>query len=291
MSDHPDTHAAASHDAAHDDPMSHVPPPSPWPLIVGVGLTILPFGVVSLLGGFKAAGWPLLANPSIGLLAMLMGFAIFAVGLMGWSHQIIVEKRLSHDPVAQQKDLQLFVLLFLVGELAAFGAVFGYIFHRNYYDPTFGPPHIEGFHFGGPLVAIATFLLLSSSITCEFAHHAIEHGRYQLGRWLLIGTIALGTVFLGFQGFEWGEFIQRGFYPLNIPAGGASAFAAAFYTGTGFHGLHVAIGLVMLCMVWFRLETGGFRSGRTFSLTAASWYWHFVDIVWVLLFITIYVLS
>lgn len=284
MSDHPAPPAGV-----HDDPMSHVPPPSPWPLITVAGLTIVPFGVVSVLGGLK--GWPLLANPSAGLVAMLLGAAGFIVGLMGWAHQIISEKRLSHDQAAQQKDLQLFVLLFLVGELAAFGAVFGFIFHRNYYDPAFGPPHVEGFHFGGPLAAIATFLLLSSSLTCEFAHHAIAHGRLALGRLLLVATIALGVVFLGFQGYEWGEFIQRGFYPLNIPEGGASSFAAAFYTSTGFHGLHVAIGLVMLCLTWFRLEAGGFRAGRTFAVTAASWYWHFVDIVWVLLFITIYVLS
>ncbi len=274
---------------AHVDPMSHVPPPSYWPLVVAAGLLVAPFGIISLLGGLK--GWPLLSSPGMGLMALLGGFAVFLVGLMGWGHQIIVEKKLSHDLAAQQKDLQLFILLFLVGELAAFGAVFAYLFHQNFTDPSFGPPHVEGFYFGGPKAAIATFLLLSSSVTCEFAHHAIEHGRRGLGRLLLIATIILGAVFLGFQGFEWGELIQRGFYPMNIPSGGASSFAAAFYTGTGFHGLHVAIGLVMLAMALFRLEAGGFRDGRSFTLTAASWYWHFVDIVWVLLFITVYVLS
>jgi len=285
----PHDNAPAPSAHGHDDPMSHVPPPSPWPLITAAGLLVAPFGIVSLLGGLK--GWPVIGSPGTGLVAMLGGFAIFLVGLMGWAHQIIVEKKISHDPAAQQKDLQLFILLFLVGELAAFGAVFGFIFHRNYYDESFGPPHVDGFHFGGAKAAIATFILLSSSVSCEFAHHAVEHGRLALGRALLIGTVILGAVFLGFQGFEWGEFIQRGFYPMNISEGGVSAFAAAFYTGTGFHGLHVAIGLVMLCMAWFRLEAGGFRDGRTFTLTAASWYWHFVDIVWVLLFITIYVLS
>mgnify|MGYP001569524324 CR=1 FL=1 len=290
MSDnaHPEsTPSSSGH--GHSDPMSHVPPPSIWPLVVTIGLFCLPFGIVSMLGGLKT--WPILSHPGVGLILLLLGFAIFLVGLMFWCHQIISEKKISHNLTAQQGDLQMFILLFLVGEFMAFGAVFAYVFHRNYYDPSFGPPHIEGFHFGGPMVAMATFLLLSSSITCEFAHHAIEHGKPGLGRLLLVATIILGVVFLGFQGLEWGELIQRGYYPLNIEKGGESAFAACFYTGTGFHGLHVAIGLVMLCMVLLRLETGAFRGKRSFALVAASWYWHFVDIVWVLLFITIYVFS
>ena len=92
-------------------------------------------------------------------------------------------------------------------------------------------------------------------------------------------------------GFEWGELLQRGFKPSAIPESGASSFAAVFYTGTGFHALHVATGLAMLIMVLLRLETGHFRGRRHFSLVAASWYWHFVDIVWVLLFITVYVVA
>ena len=70
-----------------------------------------------------------------------------------------------------------------------------------------------------------------------------------------------------------------------------AAFASVFYTATGFHGLHVAIGLIMLFMVLFRLEVGHFQGRRNFSMTAASWYWHFVDIVWILLFITVYVVG
>lgn len=289
MTDHAHNPDANAH--GHEDPMSHVPPPSIWPLIVTAGLALIPPGVLSLIGSLKSTGWPIISDPRAGLAMIAAGSLVFIYALMSWGHQNIVEKRISHDPVKQQKDLQLFVLLFLVGELAAFGAIFGYIFTRKYYAADFGPPHAEGFHFGGPMAAIATFILLSSSVTCEFAHHAIEHGKVQLGRWLLIGTLALGAIFLGFQGYEWGELMQRGFYPLGIASGGASSFAAVFYTGTGFHGLHVAIGLTMLFMVLMRLEAGGFRAHRTFSLVAASWYWHFVDIVWVLLFITLYVLS
>lgn len=281
MSDLETPHDAHAHAAGHGDAV-HLPPPSIWPFVTAVGLTIAPFGAIALLSGAHAAlGWPLL----------VVGAAVFIYGLMAWAHQNIVEKRLAHDPVQQQKDLQAFVLLFLVGELAAFGAIFAYLFYRNIVDPSFGPPADPAFPFGGPLAATATFLLLSSSVTGEFAHHAVTHGRFALARAMLVATILLGAVFLGFQGFEWGEFIQRGFVPQAIPEGGMSSFAAAFYTSTGFHGLHVAIGLVMLTLAWLRLEAGAYRDGRTFSMTAASWYWHFVDIVWVLLFITLYVFS
>lgn len=281
-------HAAA---AAHVDPMSHVPPGSLWPLLVTIGLTIIPFGVVSLLGAFDKSPFvgPLM-NPMVGLGAIIVGGLIFVFCLMGWCHQIIREKLISHDVVAQQKDLQLFILLFLCGELMAFSAVFSYFYHRTVQDPTFGPP--EGMEFGGPMVAYATFILLSSSVTCEFAHHALQAGKMLQAKLLFLGTIVLGAIFLAMQGYEWGELLQRGFIPVGespIAHTPAASFASIFYTGTGFHGLHVAIGLVMLFMVLMRLEFGHFRGKRHYAVVAASWYWHFVDIVWVLLFITIYV--
>jgi cytochrome c oxidase subunit III len=281
----------AAHAARHDDPMSHVPPPSLWPLLVTIGLAIVPFGVLSVLGTLKA--WGPLGEPAVGLGLIALGTAIFITCLMGWCHQIISEKVIAHDPAQQQRDLQLFILLFLCGELAAFGAVFGFFYARDLTDPTFGPPHADGFHFGGPIAAYATFILLSSSLTCELAHHALQHHKVQMAKLMFALTILLGVVFLGFQGYEWGEFMHQGFTPLHpsIVHTGHSAFAAIFYTGTGFHGLHVAIGLVMLFMVLVRLQAGHFAGQRHFSAVAASWYWHFVDIVWVLLFITLYVVA
>jgi cytochrome c oxidase subunit 3 len=284
----PGEHAAA---VPHEDPMSHVPPGSLWPLLVTGGLTVVPFGVVSLLGCFNQT--PIvgpLQNPMVGLATIIVGGLIFVFCLMGWAHQVIREKLIAHDVVAQQKDLQFFILLFLTGELMAFSAVFGYFYHRTVQDPHFGPP--EGMEFGGAMVAYATFILLSSSVTCEFAHHALQAGRMLMAKALFLGTIVLGGIFLAMQGYEWGELLQRGFRPVgdspiaNTPA---ASFASIFYTGTGFHGLHVAIGLVMLFMVLMRLEFGHFRGKRHYAVVAASWYWHFVDIVWVLLFITIYV--
>jgi cytochrome c oxidase subunit 3 len=294
MSDHaPHAPVAAHGDVhGHEDPMSHVPPPSLWPLLVTGGLTLVPFGVVSLLGTLnKSPIWGPLTNPKVGLAFLLTGALIFIVCLMGWCHQNIKEKVISHDVGKQQKDLQSFILLFLTGELMAFGAVFGYFYHQAVYYSDFGPVH--GMHFGGPLVAYATFILLFSSVTCEFAHHALQAHKMVMAKVLFLATIVLGGIFLAFQGFEWGELIQKGFYPIggSLDNHGAAAFASLFYIGTGFHGLHVAIGLVMLFMVLMRLEVGHFKGKRHFSVVAASWYWHFVDIVWVLLFITVYVVG
>jgi cytochrome c oxidase subunit 3 len=289
MSDQHDATPAAAH--GHDDPMSHVPPPSLWPLLVTVGLVIVPFGVLSILGTLKQFG-PL-GNWHVGMGLIVVGSGIFIYALMGWCHQIISEKTISHDRQAQQRDLQMFILLFLCGELMAFAAIFGYFFYRHVVDPHFGPPHVEGFHFGGPLVAYATFILLSSSVTCEFAHHALQKHQMNLAKLMFAITILLGVAFLGFQGYEYGELIHRGFYPLSdaIKDTSHSAFSAIFYTSTGFHGLHVMIGLVMLFMVLLRLQAGHFSGDRHFAAVAASWYWHFVDIVWVILFITIYVVA
>jgi cytochrome c oxidase subunit 3 len=273
----------------HEDPMSHVPPPSLWPFLVMLGLIPLPFGVLSVLGALDGSPVGPLKDPRIGT-AMIVGSSVFFFFcLMGWANQVIKEKRIAHDVVQQQKDLQMFILLFLCGEATAFSAIFGYFFYRNFHDATFGP--LPGMHFGGPLAAYATFFLLSSSLTCEVAHHAINDGKRLLGKIFLIITLALGGIFLGMTGYEWGELLERGFKPILIPETGAAAFASTFFTGTGFHAVHVATGLVLLFMVLMRLESGHFQGKRNFSMAAASWYWHFVDIVWVLLFITVYVVA
>jgi len=302
MSDHlaPDhqTTAPEPHGSGHGehvDPMSHVPPGSIWPLLVTLGLMFIPFGVLGLLGNMDQTGWGIgkfsIANPMVAKTLVIGGALFFAYCLMAWANQIIREKAISHDVVQQQKDLQMFVLLFLCGEATAFGAIFGYFYTRRIMDPSFGPVSSPEFHFGGPTVAYATFLLLFSSVTCEFAHYALQRHKVSLAKLFFVFTLILGVAFLGFQGYEWGELLQRGFTSNAIPSGGAAAFAGIFYTATGFHGLHVSIGLVMLFLVLFRLEVGHFQGKRHFAAIAASWYWHFVDIVWVLLFITVYVVG
>lgn len=274
-----DAHGAEHHD---DDPWSHVPPPSFWPFITGVALVVMFGGTAALLWQLNGDNQnPSGSNLFIGQAAALFGTLFMLFGLMGWCHQVIKEKAIAHDLGQQQTDLKMFTKMFLIGEFAAFGAVFGYFYVRTLVDPAFAAP--EGLHLGGALVAFATFLLLSSSVTCEFAHHALLHNQIGKARALLLGTILLGVIFLGFQGYEYGLLYENNF---TLESG---AYASVFYIATGFHGLHVLTGLVMLFLAWMRLEMGAYSKERHFSMIAASWYWHFVDVVWILLFITVYV--
>jgi cytochrome c oxidase subunit 3 len=133
-----------------------------------------------------------------------------------------------------------------------------------------------------PVVAINTILLVSSSFTMQLAVNAIKKGdRTGLRNWLL-PTIILGALFLGGQGYE---YTRLGFLPTN------GVFAAVFFTLTGFHGAHVTGGVLMNIYVYLRAARGHFTANRHLAVEAASFYWHFVDVVWIGLFVTIYVIG
>ncbi len=130
-----------------------------------------------------------------------------------------------------------------------------------------------------------TIILLTSSVTCTFAHWAFVKG--QRGRiifWLAV-TVALGCLFLYFQAYEYHEAYTA--YGLTF---GTGIYGATFFILTGFHGLHVTIGTLILFIVLLRVIRGHFTEQNHFAFEAAAWYWHFVDTVWLLLFVFVYVL-
>ena len=144
--------------------------------------------------------------------------------------------------------------------------------------PPVGAPHLDT-----TLPAIATLILMSSSVTMELGHHALKHGdRARARLWTLL-TIILGVIFLGFQGHEYGFLMAYDKFTLA-----SGMFGSHFFAMTGFHGAHVATGLIMLMIVGLRLRLGHYTPERHFSFAAASWYWHFVDVIWIFLFFTIY---
>ena len=152
--------------------------------------------------------------------------------------------------------------------------------------PTNGPKDIGGAFVTIPafgLPALNTIILLSSGVTVTLAHHALKHNsRKGLIGWLF-ATVALGVTFLGVQGFEF----HHAYTELNLTLG-SGAYGSTFFMLTGFHGLHVTIGAIMLTVILGRSLRGHFTPQHHFAFEAAAWYWHFVDVVWLGLFIFVY---
>ncbi len=130
-----------------------------------------------------------------------------------------------------------------------------------------------------------TLLLLTSGVTITIAHHALRAGHR--GRLLvfLALTVLLGVVFLGFQVYEY----AHAYGHLNLTLG-SGIYGSTFFMLTGFHGMHVTLGAIMLAVIWFRCAKGHFTRDNHFGFEAVAWYWHFVDVVWLGLFLFVYVL-
>jgi cytochrome c oxidase subunit III len=173
------------------------------------------------------------------------------------------------------------VILFVSSEAFFFGALFTtYFFLRARlpdWEPIFGEkPSWEG------LPLVNTVLLLASSVTMQLAVNAIKKGdRAGLRNWL-IPTIVLGVLFLAGQAYE---YTRLGFLPRD------GIFAGVFFTLTGFHGAHVTGGVIFNTIVFYRTLKGHFSARRHLAVEAASIYWHFVDVVWIGLFVTIYIVG
>jgi cytochrome c oxidase subunit 3 len=184
------------------------------------------------------------------------------------------------DPRAERGTLLLGVRLFILSEMMLFGALFTAYFVLRYQAPSWPPqsglerPELA-------LVALNTVLLLSSSVTMQWAVSHIARGDAAGLRRGLGLTLLLGTIFLLVQAYE---FASNGF---GISDG---VFGSTFYTLTGFHGAHVFGGLLIIGAVANRARLGLFDQNRHTAVEAASYYWHFVDAVWVVLFLTVYVL-
>lgn len=268
-----ETTAAAHGGHHHDDENFHMPSPSIWPFIVCMGLIFVPIGL--LLIGHKHPMW--------GVPIFLFG-SLVAVGAgVGWVSAEIRDKA-EMDPEQGKKDLTLAWKLFILSEAAIFGSFFGHYFYTRWMSehwPPAGAPH----EFDIVIPILGTVALVISSFTCEFSHKALIVGRRELSKnWLML-TMILGVIFLALQGYEWGYLRAYDGFTLSN-----NIFGTAFYMITGFHAVHVMTGLIMLILVYARLELGSFDRERHFSMVAASWYWHFVDVIWVGVLISIYLL-
>ena len=206
-------------------------------------------------------------------------------------------------PMAGMKvyNLKLGMWVFLLSEVMFFAGLIGaYIILRFAHPDAFGGP---GVVLNVPLTAFNTFLLICSSVTMVKAFAAIEQDDQEgLQKWLL-ATILLGASFVGVQAWEYTLLVSEGFVPMAesyhaIARGAAEGseviggplYGATFYTMIGFHGVHVSIGVLCLCFTLWRARKGAYSAGNLGGVEIMGLYWHFVDLVWILLFTIAYLI-
>jgi cytochrome c oxidase subunit 3 len=182
------------------------------------------------------------------------------------------------------------MILFLVSEAVMFGSLFGQYFYNRVQAAQWPPPEGLSVHLqhgvpAAPLALVLTIILALSGVTAHNADTAIRRGNQEgLIGWLAL-TILLGIVFLSGQAFEYSEFIfVEGFTPRS------GIYGSVFYSLTGLHGLHVSGGVIVMIAVFIRASMGHFSAVQHFAVEGTVLYWHFVDIVWFALYVTLYLL-
>ena len=290
--------AATHHGQA---PHYFVPAPSRHPAMAALGLFFVIMGAGQWVNG---AGW--------GAYAVLAGFVIWGVTLFQWFRDAIAESEggLYGDRI--DASFRWSMSWFIFSEVMFFGAFFGALYWTRLHAlpnlgslenallwPDFkavwpssgagftGAPAgtVEPFQTIGPwpLPTVNTLLLLTSGVTLTIAHHALIAGnRAKTIVWMWL-TVLLGATFLGVQAYEY----MHAYRDLNLKLS-SGAFGSTFFMLTGFHGFHVLIGMLMLLFITLRLHAGHFTSQRHFGFEGAAWYWHFVDVVWLGLYIVVY---
>jgi len=282
------------------DDRYYVPHGSHWPAVGSLGLLLLMVGVSMWLNGSEAGFW-----------IMLAGFGTIIFMLTGWFGIVISENQRGIYNGQVGVSFRMGMFWFIFSEVMFFAAFFGALFYaRNMsipwlggdsnsfftnmllwpeYESTWpsnGPGNLGGDYqvmgpFGLPL--INTALLLTSSVTLTIAHHALLAGKRGMLKTFLAATFLLGFVFVYVQGVEYIEAYEH--MNLKMTSG---IYGSTFYMLTGFHGLHVTLGAIMLLIIWFRVLKGHFTPEGHFAFEAVAWYWHFVDVVWVGLYVFVY---
>ncbi len=282
---------------AHAADKYYIPHGSKWPIVGSVALFITMGGAAALLNGASVGPWVLYA-----------GLAVLAYMFFGWFGTVIGESEGGLYNTGVDRSVRMGMMWFIFSEVMFFAAFFGALFyarsitmpwlgdldHRQFLWPDFtaswpntGPAAgaVEPFQTIGPwpIPTINTALLLTSGVTLTIAHHALkDNHRGKVAFWLAV-TVLLGATFMGFQVYEY----AHAYRDLNLKLS-SGIFGSTFFMLTGFHGFHVTIGAIMLTVVLFRVLRGHFTPDHHFAFEGAAWYWHFVDVVWLGLYILVY---
>ena len=282
----------------------YVPHGSPWPIFGSVSLFVLMTGAALTL---EDSG----AGPSVLTVGLVLLFVLF----FGWFRTVVNESEAGAYNSSVDRSFRMGMSWFIFSEVMFFAAFFGALFYArqlalpwlsgagakhmtseilwNNFEahwPSNGPAHI-GPRADGSFKTIAatgvpalnTLLLLTSGVTITIAHHALRAGNRTVLKVFLALTFLLGFLFVFLQAREYHE----AYTELGLQLG-TGIYGSTFFMLTGFHGLHVTIGAIMLTVVWLRVLRGHFTPEKHFAFEAVAWYWHFVDVVWLGLFVFVY---
>jgi cytochrome c oxidase subunit 3 len=292
----------SSHADEHNHDRYFVPAPSAWPFALTFGLFATIIGV-----------WGYLEDKHIGMIPIYVGAAIALFIIFRWIRGVALESESGVYNAQVDKTYRWGMSWFIFSEVMFFGAFFGALFYARELSvpwlagegtklatnltlwqgfeamwPTNGPGHVGGSFETIPAWGVPflnTILLLSSGVTITMAHHALKEAkRAQCILWMF-ATVAFGAAFLYFQATEY----HHAYTELNLKLK-SGIYGSTFFMLTGFHGMHVTLGTIMLSVITLRLILGHFKPESHFGFEGVAWYWHFVDVVWIGLFIFVYVL-
>ncbi|MCL6268488.1 cytochrome c oxidase subunit 3 [Sansalvadorimonas sp. 2012CJ34-2] len=288
----------------------YVPAQSKWPIVAAIGLFLTVTGMGMMMNSMTAG-----EDDPTGHYVLFAGGLMMAWMLFGWFGNVIEESRKGLYSDQMDRSFRWGMGWFIFSEVMFFSAFFGALFFVRYFGvpwlggegekaatgmlwpgftaewPLMKNPDPESFK--GPtgtidpwtLPFINTLLLVTSSITCTKSHHALrDNNRDSSRNWLFV-TLLLGFVFLGVQGYEY----YHAYHELGLTLA-SGIYGSTFFMLTGFHGAHVTLGAIMLTVMFIRIIKGHFTPTNHFGFEAACWYWHFVDVVWIGLFLFVYIL-
>jgi cytochrome c oxidase subunit 3 len=284
---------AAGTDAQKPD--YFVPAPSNWPMVGMISMIFTTFGAAMVVNKVAYGG-----------LVLLLGFAILIYMMVGWFGAVIGESEGGAYNRKVDVSFRWGMSWFIFSEVMFFASFFGALYYARVitlpslgdFDhkllwpdfhavwPSTGPAGIvEDFTkiHAWPLPTVNTILLVTSGIWLTIAHHALRRGeRGKTAFWLLM-TLLFGFAFVAIQAYEY----AHAYRDLNLRLD-SGIFGSTFFMLTGFHGFHVLVGAIMLTVVLLRVLKGHFKPDQHFAFEAAAWYWHFVDVVWIGLYIVVY---
>jgi cytochrome c oxidase subunit 3 len=276
-------------------PYYFVPGPSKWPVLAGASLLLTMLGASGWVNGVPGAS-----------VLNFVGIALVLVILYFWFGDAISESEGGKYSERIDTSFRWSMSWFIFSEVMFFGAFFGALFYARTITmpwladldhkvlwPDFaahwgntGPAGvIESFKTMTPfpIPTINTALLLTSGVTLTISHHALREGQRSKTAVFLFLTILLGAIFMACQAFEYIE----AYHQLNLKLT-SGIYGSTFFMLTGFHGFHVTMGAIMLSVVLYRVMRGDFTPERHFAFEGAAWYWHFVDVVWLGLYVVVY---